>query len=51
VAKYDTSGVPALRLDGLGNLASQIPDALSPGELITIKGAGLLPTCSFSSMT
>ena len=51
VAKYDTSDVPALRLDALENLASQIPVAASPGELVTIKGAGFAETRSFSSMT
>jgi uncharacterized protein (TIGR03437 family) len=40
VAKYDTSGVPAVRLDALNNLASQLPVPVSPGELVAIKGAG-----------
>ncbi|MGC9947790.1 MAG: SBBP repeat-containing protein [Bryobacteraceae bacterium] len=40
VAKYDTSGIPALRLDSLKNLASQFPVAPSPGELVTVSGAG-----------
>jgi len=40
VAKYDASGVPALRLDSLSNLASQLPVPVSPGELVAIKGAG-----------
>jgi uncharacterized protein (TIGR03437 family) len=41
VAKYDTSGIPELRLDALRNLGSQLPVAASPGELVTIAGAGL----------
>jgi len=40
VAKYDTSGIPSLRLDSLRNLGSQLPVAASPGELVTVNGAG-----------
>jgi uncharacterized protein (TIGR03437 family) len=40
VAKYDTSGIPSLRLDSLRNLGSQLPVTASPGELVTINGAG-----------
>jgi len=41
VAKYDTSGIPSLRLDSLKSLASQLPVAASPGELVTVQGGGL----------
>ena len=41
VAKYDTSGIPELRLDALRNLGSQLPVTASPGELVTIVGAGV----------
>lgn len=40
VAKYDPSGIPALLLDSLYNLASQLGSPVSPGELIKVHGAG-----------
>ena len=40
VAKYDTSGISALRLDSVLNLASQLRVPVSPGELVAINGAG-----------
>ncbi len=39
-AKYDVSGIPTVRLDGLANLASQLTAPASPGELVSIRGAG-----------
>ena len=40
VAKYDTSGIPSLRLDSLRSLGSQLPVMASPGELVTVQGGG-----------
>jgi uncharacterized protein (TIGR03437 family) len=40
LARYDTSGVPAVRLDALNNLASRLAVAASPGELVAVNGAG-----------
>jgi len=40
VARYDTSNVPALQLNALNNLATGLATPASPGEVVTISGAG-----------
>jgi IPT/TIG domain-containing protein len=40
VAKYDLSGIPAVRLDGLANAASQFNVPVSSGEIISVTGSG-----------